>query len=159
MARFRDEHGRPIEAGQMVPGAAVGDDEGVPGTAVTRAGIATDPSPDPIVGWLVITDGPGRGTAITLGYGENTIGSGEGARVQLDFGDSHIAGMGHALVDYDPFERRFLARGGFGGADVKVNGKPVSEPVKLSAGDRIALGGTVLRFVPLCGPKFSWDEA
>ncbi|WP_204277987.1 hypothetical protein, partial [Escherichia coli] len=42
---------------------------------------------------------------------------------------------------------------------VYLNGEVVLGPMTLSDGDEIEVGQTKLRFVPLCGPRFSWDEA
>ena len=42
------------------------------------------------VGWLVVTDGPGRGAAFTLFNGVAQIGRGEGQTIRLDFGDNSI---------------------------------------------------------------------
>ena len=34
----------------------------------------SDRSSDPVVGWLVVVAGPGRGSAVELGYGMNAVG-------------------------------------------------------------------------------------
>jgi hypothetical protein len=53
-------------------------------------------SKEPVVGWLVITSGPGRGQSLQLGYGMNSIGRNEAQRVSLDFGDEEISRENHA---------------------------------------------------------------
>ena len=52
---------------------------------------ATDAMDDPVVGWLVIVAGPGKGRALQLGYGANTLGRGSTDRVNLNFGDERIS--------------------------------------------------------------------
>jgi hypothetical protein len=41
---------------------------------------------------------------------------------------------------------------------VYLNGEVLLSAKKLSAGDEMEVGQTKLRFVPLCGPDFSWDD-
>ena len=41
----------------------------------------------PVVGWVVVIDGPGKGRSRELTFGMNTIGRASGNRVVLDFGE------------------------------------------------------------------------
>ena len=41
---------------------------------------------------------------------------------------------------------------------MRRNGRPVLSTEEMQAGDLIVIGETTLRFAPLCGPEFSWDE-
>lgn len=111
----------------------------------------------PIVGWLAIIAGPGRGEVLRLGYGVNDIGSGPGARVRLNFGDVTIAPDNHAAIIYTTRSRRFyLAQSA--AAETWLNGQPVHESVELAGGETVRFGQTQLRFVPLCGPDFDWRD-
>lgn len=115
---------------------------------------------DPVVGWLVIVDGPGRGAAVPLGYGMNSIGRASTERVQIDFGDDEISRSQHALVTYDPKSRKFFVQHG-GGRNLTYLGadsQPVLTPIELTGGEEINVGSTKLRFVPFCGAEFDWND-
>jgi hypothetical protein len=123
---------------------------------------ATGPSSDspegPVVGWLVVIDGPGAGKSVTLGMGMNTIGRDSGNRVILDFGDTQISRIKHATVTYDPRGRKFFIQHGDSSNLTYVGELPVLSPVELKSGEIIRLGDTsVLKFIPLCGDDFNWD--
>lgn len=121
----------------------------------SSAGAPVDPMADPVVGWLVILQGPGRGAFRKIGLGANTLGRDKGQRIVLDFGDDQIS-RSHAVITYDPKSRRFFVSPGEGSNLVYLKGEPVLVPCELKAGDDIAAGDTQLRFVPFCGPDFSW---
>lgn len=113
---------------------------------------------DPVVGWLVIVDGPGRGRAVQLGYGSNSLGRGATDRVKLDFGDDQISRNGHAVVTYDPRGRKFHVQHGGGVNLTYLGDQPVLTPTELPALSHVNIGNTVLRFVPLCGDEFDWQD-
>ncbi len=114
---------------------------------------------DPVVGWLVIVEGPGKGRALQLGYGSNSLGRGATDRVKLDFGDDQISRNGHAVVTYDPRGRKFYVQHGGGTNLTYLGDKPVLTPAELPAQGRIGIGNTVLRFVPFCGTEFDWQDS
>ncbi len=118
----------------------------------------TDGMDDPVVGWLAIVEGPGKGRALQLGYGSNPIGRGETARVKLNFGDNQISRGGHAIVTYDPRGRKFYVQHGGGTNLTYLNDEPVLTPAELPALSHISIGNTILRFVPLCGDAFDWQD-
>ena len=118
----------------------------------------SDSMDDPVVGWLAIVEGPGKGNAMQLGYGSNPIGRGETARVKLNFGDDQISRGGHAIVTYDPRGRKFYVQHGGGTNLTYLNDEPVLAPAELPALSHINIGNTVLRFVPLCGDVFDWQD-
>lgn len=66
----------------------------------------------PVTGWLVVVDGPGKGSAAQLGFGHNTIGRGPAMRVRLDFGDRKISRDTHATLTYDPKGNAFYLQQG-----------------------------------------------
>lgn len=113
---------------------------------------------DPVVGWLVIVEGPGKGRARQLGYGSNSIGRGETDRINLNFGDDQISRGGHATVTYDPRGRKFYVQHGGGTNLTYLDEQPVLIPIELPALSHISIGNTVLRFVPLCGDAFDWQD-
>lgn len=119
---------------------------------------SADAMDDPVVGWLVVVAGPGKGRALQLGYGANTLGRGNTDRVSLNFGDERISRSGHATVTYDPRGRRFYLQHGGGTNLTYLGEQPVLAPTELPALSHIILGDTTLRFVPLCGEDFDWQD-
>ena len=113
---------------------------------------------DPVVGWLVIVDGPGMGHAVRLGNGQNTVGRGKASRARIEFGDNQISRSTHAVVTYDPKGNKFYVQGGTGTNLTYLNDAPVLSPTPLDSGSWIVLGQTTLRFVALCDDAFSWTD-
>ena len=108
------------------------------------------------MGWIVVTDGPGRGASFALTGGVASIGRGADQAIALDFGDVSISRQGHASIAYDDQENRFYLGHGGKANLVRLNGRPVVSTEDLADGDEIAIGETVLRFVALCGGAFAW---
>ena len=118
----------------------------------------TDAMDDPVVGWLVIIQGPGKGRSLKLGYGANSIGRGETNRISLNFGDDQISREQHTTVTYDPRGKKFYVQQGSGTNLTYLNDQPVLTPTELSTRNDIKLGNTVVRFVPFCGEGFDWQS-
>jgi hypothetical protein len=115
---------------------------------------------EPVVGWLVVVDGPGQGSYRTIYYGSNTIGRGEGQRIRLDFGDTAISGSEHAYLVYDSRSRGFQIAPNLGRQNIiRLNDDALVTPQVLKPNDRITIGETTLLFVPLCGSDFEWASA
>ena len=113
---------------------------------------------DPPVGWLVVISGPGQGNFVVLGNGVNSIGRDASERLVLDFGDQHISRKSHAIITYDPRSKKFYLQQGGGINLIYVNDAPVLTPQELQPNTDIVLSATTLRFVPLCGESFDWDQ-
>jgi hypothetical protein len=142
-APAQDVPAAPGKAGRPIPGAPVSADHTIA---------------DPLVGWLVVIEGPGRGTALTIGYGNNRIGRAPTENVSLDFGDELISRENHATLTFDGRHRRFYMLPGQGRNLVYVNDEPVMSPVEIKGGEDILLGSTKLRFVPFCSKAFDWYQ-
>ncbi|RBW62806.1 FHA domain-containing protein [Ruegeria sp. A3M17] len=111
------------------------------------------------VGWLVITGGPGRGASVTLTEGLMQIGRNDDQAIQLDFGDTGISRSNHAVIAYDPEDRKcYLGHGGKANL-VRLNGKPVLSTVPLSSGDLIRISETSVRFAAFCDDGFDWRDS
>ncbi len=111
------------------------------------------------VGWLVVTAGPGRGTSITLSEGLMQIGRNDDQAIQLDFGDTGISRSNHAVIAYDPEDRKcYLGHGGKANL-VRLNGKPVLSTVALASGDLIRISETSIRFTAFCDDGFDWRDS
>lgn len=121
----------------------------------------TDAMADPVVGWLVIIDGPGKGSSLKLGNGQNSMGRGAEERIRIDFGDATISRNSHAIVTFDPRGKRFFIQQGSGSGKNQnlayLNDEPVLVASPLEALSQIILGETTLLFVPLCGKNFTWS--
>ena len=111
------------------------------------------------LGWLIVVGGPGRGAAFTLFNGVSKIGRGKDQTVPLDFGDNSISRENHAAIAYDPMQKSFFIGHGGKANLVRRNDRPVLSTEQLLAGDTITIGETILRFIPLCGPEFTWEES
>ena len=117
-----------------------------------------DPMQAPVCGLLLIIAGPGKGMAVPISYGRNSVGSGEQARLRLDLGDPQLSSV-HCIVSYDHEDRVFDVREADGATNfTRVNGARIGAAHVLSTGDVLRLGGTELRFVPVCGPEWDWGD-
>jgi hypothetical protein len=113
-------------------------------------------SKEPVVGWLVIVSGPGRGQSLQLGYGMNSIGRNQDQRISLDFGDEEISRENHALLTYDTKGKKFYLQHGGGVNLTYVGETPVLQILELKGREVISIGKTNLCFIPFCGPEFEW---
>ncbi|MGQ0686129.1 FHA domain-containing protein [Bradyrhizobium sp.] len=112
---------------------------------------------DPVVGWLVVIAGPGRGRAVEIGAGANPLGRALGQKLRLDFGDMQISRERHAVIIYDPRSQRFFLNKGEVRNLTYVDNEVVMAPVELAGGETILVGETQLRFVRFCGDRFNWS--
>lgn len=110
------------------------------------------------VGWVVVTDGPGRGESFTITAGMSQIGRGEDQAIQLDFGDQAISRTNHAAIVYDAENHSFLLGHGGKSNVVRLNNTPVISNENLDDGDLIRIGETTLRFTRLCDESFNWTD-
>ena len=145
-----------------------------------------DPMRDPVVGWLVVVSGVGKGSAIPIGYGQNTVGRGEDARAKLLFGggvvleganirihhhdkmryDEKVSRI-HFVITYDGRGRTFYIQGSPDSKNLTYlknlgDEEPLLQPRELEPYARIVAGETELVFVPLChrnddGTGFDWQ--
>ena len=115
----------------------------------------------PVVGWLVIVEGAGKGISKPLYHGVNTIGRAEDQTISLKFEADHddeIARDGHAKLTYDPKGKTFYIQHGEASNLTYLNDAPLLEPKPLQSHDQITIGKTRLLFIPLCNDKFDWDN-
>lgn len=115
-----------------------------------------DFSAEPVAGWLVVVDGPGKGQSLKLGFGMNSVGRDADERVSLDFGDEQISRKSHALVTFDPKGNKFYLQHGGGINLTYINNQPILQTQELKGREIICLGDTRLCFIPFCGPEFMW---
>jgi hypothetical protein len=108
---------------------------------------------DPVVGWLVCTEGRDRGMDYRIRSENNWIGRSEQMRICID-GDEGIARDNHAVIGYDPQDNTYIIAPGTSNRMVYHNGKAIFAAEPLKRFDRIRLGQTELVFVPFLG---EWD--
>jgi hypothetical protein len=113
---------------------------------------------DPVAGWIVVVNGPGRGDFRPIYVGMNSMGRGADQRVRLDFGDETISRDQHAFITYDDETRTFYLQHGGKSNLVRIAGKPVLAPTVLNPNDLFRIGNTTFRFVACCGPDFDWTS-
>jgi len=129
-----------------------------PETSAAEADSSADAMDDPVAGWVVVIEGPGKGQVLKIGYGQNSIGKEIDQRIRLSFGDDQISRQNHAIITYDPRGKQFYLQQGTGTNLAYLNNAPVLAPTQLEANCHISLGETTLRFVPLCGAEFCWQD-
>jgi hypothetical protein len=131
---------------------------GQPRTRLLIPSGSSEAEVEPIAGWLVIVKGHGRGGYRAVYMGMNSIGRDPNQRVSLNFGDGSISREEHAYIVYDEESRLFYLQQGKKAGQVRLGREPVLNPIELKACDLIRIGKTTLRFVPCCGPHFSWSD-
>ena len=114
---------------------------------------------DPVTGWLVIVEGPGRGRDLRIGVGRNDLGRDRGNRIALPFGDTQISRRAHLWVSYDPRNRAFSVAPGNSTNLAYLDGAAIEARMPLTDGALIAIGGTKLCFAAFCGDRFAWSDA
>lgn len=110
---------------------------------------------EPVVGWLVCSEGGDRGRDFRLHSEKNYIGRSEKMDICLR-SDQAVSRENHAIVSYNPKNGVFKVHPGEGRGMVYLNGDDVDTPRELTPYDIIELGETKLVFVPFCGDKFQW---
>lgn len=114
---------------------------------------------EPVVGWLVVLSGPGKGMHRPIFNGANTIGRNANQRIPLDFGDESIHGDQQAFLVYDARKRQFQLVPNLGRANlVHLNDQALLTNAELKPRDRITMGHTTVLFVPLCSAEFDWAD-
>ncbi|WP_113905866.1 FHA domain-containing protein [Aliidiomarina celeris] len=153
-----DELKAPIAPIPPAPASAT--DNGLKTRVVFGTENATSSSESlPVVGWLVVVEGPGCGADFRLIQGENKIGRGDDMEVCLNFAehsDDTVSREAHAVVVYDNYANEFFIERGNSRNLPQLNGVTIRRDQTLKANDIIQLGATKLRFVPFCGDQFTW---
>ncbi len=110
---------------------------------------------DPVVGWLVCTEGKERGRDYRVHADNNFIGRSDRMDICIR-GDETISRENHAILSYDTVENKFFFSPGDGRAIVRVNGKAIFQTVELVPYDELIIGKTAVRFIPFCSKDFVW---
>ena len=114
---------------------------------------------DPVSGWLVIMEGPGKGRDVRIGTGRNDLGRGPDNRIPLPFGDTRISRKAHLWITYDHLQLAFSVAPGEKSANLAhLDGVAIDTRLPLKDGGTLTIGRTVLRFVAFCGHSFNWTD-
>ena len=124
-------------------------------------GATSEDETDPVSGWFVVLEGPGKGQDVRIGMGRNDLGREPGSnRVALPFGDSLISRKAHLWITYDPRHRVFSVSPGDSSPNLAyLDGAAIDARMPLGHGATITIGATTLRFVAFCGEGFDWTDA
>lgn len=120
-------------------------------------GIYSQDSNEPVVGWLVCIKGESLGESFNLKAGKNSIGRGAGMDVMLAK-ERTVSRDKHAIITYEPKNRIFLLQPGDGSGLVYLNDNLLMSYSEIKLGDSIQIGEAIFKFVPMCGPDFTWDD-
>lgn len=108
---------------------------------------------DWVCGWLVCIRGPNKGSSYKIRMGRNFIGS-DSKYIQIT-GDRQID-KNHAIITYDESNHTTILQPGASREIIYVQDDAIFKPKELSPFDKIELGKSVFKYVPLCGDKFDW---
>lgn len=112
---------------------------------------------DPVVGWLVCIHGPDRGKDYRIKAERNFIGRNSENHICIA-NDPTVSRSKHAIISFNPKKNKFRILPGESSGLVYLNDEEVDMPRSLHPYDTIELGNSRFRFVPLCGPHFSWRD-
>jgi hypothetical protein len=129
----------------------------VPKAVIEVAAEALPSDTDPCVGWLVVWDGPGKGTSHVIKPGLNKVGRGADCDVVLDFGDTTISKSGLVGVGYDPRRHNFAFVNLGSKNPPDRNDEAVWTQSELNDSDKLLIGDTTLVFVEFCNTERNWS--
>lgn len=109
----------------------------------------------PVAGWLVVLDGQAKGRDLRLGVGRTFLGlDADGAPVTLS-ADAPL-GLRQAVLVYDGEAKTYTLLPGSSQELCYLEGEALLAPQELAGDETLRLGTATLKFVPFCGPDFSW---
>ncbi len=111
---------------------------------------------EPVVGWLVCTDGEHFGEDFRLKSGRNFIGRGANMDVCIAK-DNTVSRERHAIIVYEPRGNLFLIQPGDSKELCYLNDAVVLSPQPINVHDRLLVGKSELMFIPCCTDRFNWD--
>jgi hypothetical protein len=121
---------------------------------VTRGVFQSRMKADPVVGWLVCTEGAEKGRDYRIHAGRNFIGRSYKMDVSIP-DDETVTRDNHCSLAFDPLHSAFLLAPGEG-TGVLVNGKLLQEPVEIKNEDAIRIGSSEFVFMAFCGSARKW---
>jgi hypothetical protein len=111
---------------------------------------------DPVVGWLVCSNGVEKGKDYRIHFGQNSVGRDNNMDIVLK--DNGISRAGHCFITYDYKHNSFVIHSGISHGVIYKNGELVAGVASLVAFDVLELGESKFIFVPFCGENFKWEQ-
>lgn len=112
---------------------------------------------EPVVGWLVCTEGEHFGEDFSLKTGRNFIGRSANMDVVLNK-DVSISREKHATILFEPKRNLFIVQPGDSKELFYLNDQVVLSAEEIKAYDEISLGDTKLVFIPFCNETVNWNK-
>jgi hypothetical protein len=113
---------------------------------------------EPVVGWLVVVDGPEKGRDYRIVPGRNSIGRDPSAEVAIE-GDE-LMSKEHAVLYYYAENNQFYLEDNRSkhGTFLMPEKALVAERRPVEDGNRIKVGKTTFILKTLCGKEFTWEK-
>lgn len=111
---------------------------------------------NPVVGWLVVTEGVEKDCDYVLTAENNYIGSSEDSEVHVKNDATMLERQ--AVVTYDCKDNAFFIAP-LNGSTIFIGGQPVTGAMQIKGYEEIYIGSTRFLFVPFCGDHFRWEES
>ncbi len=111
---------------------------------------------EPVVGWLVCTEGAHLGEDFRLKTGKNFIGRSANMDAALTK-DKSVSRDKHAIVLYEPKTHIFLVQPGEARELCYLNDQVVLSAQEIKRNDVITVGDSKLMFFPCCDDTFNWS--
>ena len=109
----------------------------------------------PVAGWLVVLDGEAKGRDLRLGVGRTFLGlDKDGTPVTLS-ADAPLS-LRQAVLVYDGEAKTYTLLPGSSQELCYLGDTALLAPQELAGEETLRLGAATLKFVPFCGPDFSW---
>ena len=112
---------------------------------------------DWVCGWLVCVKGPNKGRGYVIKEGKNFVGSASSMDIQI-IGDKKIEKNNHAVITYDPREKKTILLPADSRGMIYLQGKAIFEPMTLEPYDEVEIGGSAFKYAPFCSTSFAWEE-
>ncbi|MBR2471305.1 MAG: FHA domain-containing protein, partial [Clostridia bacterium] len=144
-----------IQSSQSVAASSAADDSKT--ISYSQAKLGTAVGSEPVVGWLVCTEGPHRGEDFRLKAGRNFIGRANNMDAALTK-DKSVSREKHAIVVYEPKAHIFLIQPGESRELCYINDSIVLSAQELKRNDVISVGDSKLMFFPCCDEVFNWEK-
>lgn len=108
---------------------------------------------EPVVGWLVCTEGKEKGRDYRLHAEKNYVGRSSKMDVSI-YDDPEISRENHFCIVFEPKKSEFIAIQGEN--SVSVNGEPLMNSKKIQSEDVLCFGGSEFVLITFCKEGRTW---
>lgn len=142
------DEGKTVSYGKLVE-----EEKTVAMGAFTSGQNAVKPRTEPVVGWMVCTEGSEKGRDFKLFSGRSSLGRSLKCDIAVST-DPSIDEEGHVFIVYDPRSGSFFLQAGSGSCT--LNGVAVEAAELLHDGDIVKCGDSTFCFIPFCKEGRKW---